>query len=246
MWGDIHICIYLYIHIHTHFLYPSMGTYFHTLAIVNNTEMHGSKGIFLWQWFHFLWTYRNGIFGWYGSSIFNFLRKFHTLFHRGCTVLHLTNRAQGSQFLYILTNTYFLFFLFDSNANGCEVALTVALICISLMISDAEHLFMCILAILHLLWKNVCQLICVLVTQSSPTLCDPTDGSLLGSSVHGILQARILGWVAILFSRSAWTRDWTQVSGIAGRFFTTWATTEAPVQSFAHFQIRLFVFVVEL
>ena len=78
---------------------------------VNNTEIHGSKGIFLREWFHFLWTYRNGIFGWYGSSIFNFLRKFHTLFHRGCTILHLTNRAQGSQFLYILTHTYFLFLL---------------------------------------------------------------------------------------------------------------------------------------
>ena len=88
------------------------------------------------------------------------------------------------------------------------------------MISDAEHLFVCILAILHLLWKNVCQLICVLVTQSCPTLCDPMDGSLLGSSVHGILQARIPEWVAILFSRSAWTRDWTQASCIAGRFFT--------------------------
>ena len=49
-----------------------------------------------------------------------------------------------------------------------------------------------------------------------------------GSSVHGILQARILEWVAIPFSRgSSWTRDRTQVSSIAGRFFTVWATREA-------------------
>ena len=41
----------------------------------------------------------------------------------------------------------------------------------------------------------------VLVAQSCPTLCDPMDHSLLGSSVHGILQARILEWVAISFSR---------------------------------------------
>ena len=67
----------------------------------------------------------------------------------------------------------------------------------------------------------------VLVTQSCLTLCDPTDCSLPGSSVHGILQVRILEWVAILFSRgSSWPRDWTQVSRIPGRFFTIWATRE--------------------
>ena len=54
--------------------------------------------------------------------------------------------------------------------------------------------------------------------------CDPMDCSPPGSSVHGILQARILEWVAISFSRwSSWPRDWTQVSCIAGRFFTVWA-----------------------
>jgi len=41
------------------------------------------------------------------------------------------------------------------------------------------------------------------VTQSCPTLCDPIDCSLPGSSVHGILQARILKWVAISFSRGS-------------------------------------------
>ena len=56
------------------------------------------------------------------------------------------------------------------------------------------------------------------VAQSCLTLCDPMDSSLPGSSIHGILQARILEWVAISFSRvSARPRDQTQVSRIAGR-----------------------------
>ena len=63
----------------------------------------------------------------------------------------------------------------------------------------------------------------VLVAQSCLTLCDPMDCSPPGSSVHGILQARMLEGVAIPFSRgSSPPRDWTQVSHIAGRFFTIW------------------------
>ena len=65
------------------------------------------------------------------------------------------------------------------------------------------------------------------VVQSCPTLCDPVDSSPPGSSVHGILQARILEWVAISFFREAsWLRDRTQVSRIAGRRFNLWATRE--------------------
>ena len=67
------------------------------------------------------------------------------------------------------------------------------------------------------------------VVQSCLTLCDPMDCNLPGFSVHGIFQARILEWVAISFSRgSSWPRDRTQVSCIAGRCFTLWATREAP------------------
>ena len=70
--------------------------------------------------------------------------------------------------------------------------------------------------------------------QSCPTLCHPMDCNPPGSSVHGILQARILEWVAIFFSRGfsqprvfePWVRTW--VSYIAGRFFTIWATRKAP------------------
>ena len=59
------------------------------------------------------------------------------------------------------------------------------------------------------------------VAQACPTLCDPMYCSPPGSSVHGILQTRILEWVAISFSRGfSRPRDRTQVSCIAGRFFT--------------------------
>ena len=63
----------------------------------------------------------------------------------------------------------------------------------------------------------------VKVAQLCPTLCNPMD-----YTGHEILEARILDWVAIPFSRGfSPPRDWTQVSHIAGRFFTSWATSEA-------------------
>ena len=70
------------------------------------------------------------------------------------------------------------------------------------------------------------------VVQSCPTLGNLMDGSLPGSSVHGILQARILEWVAIPFSRrSSQTKDQTWVSCTAGRSFMVWATKEAHCSS---------------
>ena len=67
----------------------------------------------------------------------------------------------------------------------------------------------------------------VKVTQLCLTLCNPKE-----CPVHGILQARILEWVAFPFSRgSSQPRDWTQISLITGGFFTSWATREAQVGS---------------
>ena len=57
-----------------------------------------------------------------------------------------------------------------------------------------------------------------LVVQSCSTSCDPVDCGPQGSCVDGVPQARILGWVAIPFRGSSQLRDWTQGSGIAGRF----------------------------
>ena len=67
--------------------------------------------------------------------------------------------------------------------------------------------------------KGLC--VSVLIAQLCLILADPMDCSPPGSSVHGILQARILEWVAISFSRgSSQPRDPTQVSHIVGRRFT--------------------------
>jgi len=69
----------------------------------------------------------------------------------------------------------------------------------------------------------------VLLTQSCLTLCNSMDCSLPASSAHGILQTRMLEWVAIPFSRkSSQPRNPTQVSCNAGRFFSVWVTREAP------------------
>ena len=67
-----------------------------------------------------------------------------------------------------------------------------------------------------------------IVAQSCQILCDPMDYSPPGSSVHRILQGRILEWFAMPFSRgSSQPRDWTWVSHIAGKLFTVWAPWEA-------------------
>ena len=76
----------------------------------------------------------------------------------------------------------------------------------------------------YLKWSEVAQL--------CPTLCNPMNCSLPGSSVHGIFQARILEWVAISFSRgSSQPRDRTLVFCVVGRRFTIWDTREAPLHS---------------
>ena len=75
-------------------------------------------------------------------------------------------------------------------------------------------------------YKCWCMCACA---QLGPTLCDPMDCSLPGSSVHGISQERILEWVAISFSRwSCWPRDWTWVSCIGRQILYHWATWESP------------------
>ena len=67
----------------------------------------------------------------------------------------------------------------------------------------------------------------MLVAQLCPTLCDPMDCSPPGSSIHGIIRARVLEWIVIPFSKASfWPRGRIWVSCITYGFFTIWATRE--------------------
>ena len=94
-------------------------------------------------------------------------------------------------------------------------------------------------------WKSflrVVIILSVLVIQSCPTLGNPMDCNPPGSSVYGILQARIREWVAIPFSRGSFQpRDQTQVSSVADRFFTVWATREGPIPLYPFAIILLYI-----
>ena len=90
--------------------------------------------------------------------------------------------------------------------------------------SQARDWSPCLLLARRILWEA---LGVGLVAKSCPTLCEPMDCSLPGSSVHGLLQARILERVAISFSRgSSQPRDQIRDPCIAGRFLTNWAMRE--------------------